>query len=197
MKEDRMAVEKLARIAEDSDWAAFEVMTDGRLLLHDRAQTILPEEEGLDDRPWLFEMRVGLHLDRPTQAIMSCGHFVRIRRDERWGPYHTYLQVLDPAFPNRCLYTAYGNPAIYGNPAMFWHPQILSSQSSIIPGTIFQGGPSYVAPGNWTTNNTTPYANVHSQLLQTILPGVQNAQLATKPNRGFWNSLLGTNTKTI
>lgn len=108
MTEDRISIEKLARIVEDTPWDAFEATPDGRLLVMDRAQTILPEEEDVDHRPWVFEMRVGLHLDRPTQAIMSCGHFIKLRRDNRWEQYRSFLGVLDPEHPNHCLYTAAG-----------------------------------------------------------------------------------------
>jgi hypothetical protein len=103
MSKDQITLDQLIRIAEDKTWEDFEAMQDGRLLLQDRAQTILSEEEEISPSLWVFEMRVGQHFERPMQAIMSCGHFIRMRSAESWGACQ--LGKLDPAKPNNCLYT--------------------------------------------------------------------------------------------
>ncbi len=79
MSKDRITVNQLIRIAEEKTWEDFEAMPDGRLLLQDHAQTLLQGEEPVSPLLWVFEMRVGLHFERPMQAIMSCGHFIRMR----------------------------------------------------------------------------------------------------------------------
>ena len=103
MSKDSITVHQLIRIAEDTPWEAFEAMSDGRLLLRDRAQTMLKDEEPVNPLLWVFEMRVGLHFERHMQAIMSCGHFIRMRNWD--GSYKNgSLSKLDPAKPDSCLY---------------------------------------------------------------------------------------------
>lgn len=49
-----------------------------------------------------FKMRVGLHLGRPTQAIIAQGCFVRMRAATEYADYE--LKVLDANNPDVCLY---------------------------------------------------------------------------------------------
>jgi hypothetical protein len=127
MSKDRISLNQLIRIAEDKTWEDFEAMPDGRLLLQDRAQTILPEEEEVNPLLWVFEMRVGKHFERPMQAIMSCGHFIRMRSADSWGV--AQLGKLDPAHPDNCLY-AKSTPLSWG-----WRPYI-QTQAMPYYGTV-------------------------------------------------------------
>jgi hypothetical protein len=102
MSNDRISISQLIRIAEGTAWEAFEAMPDGRLLLQDHAQTLLKGEEPVNQLLWVFEMRVGLHFERPVQAIMSCGHFIRMRSADNWTGYS--LKKLVPEQPDICLY---------------------------------------------------------------------------------------------
>jgi len=49
-----------------------------------------------------FKMRIGLHLQRPTQAIIADGHFVRMRAAPEYVDYE--LKVLDANNPDNCPY---------------------------------------------------------------------------------------------
>lgn len=49
-----------------------------------------------------FKMRIGLHMGRPTQAIMAIGSFVKLRAAPKYGQY--VLAKLDPQYPDDCLY---------------------------------------------------------------------------------------------
>jgi hypothetical protein len=102
MSNDRVSIGQLIRIAENTTWEAFEAMPDGRLLLQDHAQTLLKGEEPVNQLLWVFEMRVGLHFERAMQAIMSCGHFIRMRSADNWTGYS--LKKLVPEQPDSCLY---------------------------------------------------------------------------------------------
>lgn len=172
MVEDRVAVENLSRIAEDTPWEAFEAMPDGRLVLFDRAQTMLEDEEGVDRRGWVFDMRYGLHMNRAAQAIMSCGHFIRFRLRSDWENYA--LQKMDPSNPDASLYRTIGNPS--------WHPSGMTYQQfkdqcqqtlwAAQQAQLLQAQyPTYSGGGSggmWTTttynptittSNTTPYTS--------------------------------------
>lgn len=51
---------------------------------------------------YIFSMRVGLHLQRPTQAVMAAGQFIKMR--SAGNATGRKLKVLDPNMPNRALY---------------------------------------------------------------------------------------------
>jgi len=144
-------------------------MPDGRLLLQDRAQTILPEEEEVNPLLWVFEMRVGTHFERPMQAIMSCGHFIRMRSAEIWGS--ALLGKLDPARPDNCLYAH--APAL----VQVWRPYIPVPQY----GTVHP-------PAQQTLTITTLVGSQGSNLQQ----GLWNQQ----QQQGLWHNLLGIDTRT-
>lgn len=145
MKADRISLDTLSRMSEDVPWSAFEAMQDGVLLLKDQAQTVLPEEEELDTREWVFVMRVGVHLGRSTQAIMSCGHFIRLRKDDRWEGWP--LNVLDPSNPDGCIYYNYNTTVnIRG-----WCPQRSyegTTYATSLPVT-WPGATSMPSPPQW------------------------------------------------
>jgi hypothetical protein len=73
-------------------FADFEKATKGEMDLH----------TGLTFRRTRFKMRVGLHLNRPTQAIIAEGQFVRMRAAPEYADYE--LRVLDAQKPDSCLY---------------------------------------------------------------------------------------------
>jgi hypothetical protein len=176
MSKDRISLDQLIRIAEDKTWEDFEAMPDGRLLLHDHAQTILPEEEEVNPLLWVFEMRIGQHFERPMQAIMSCGHFIRMRSAESWGV--AKLGKLDPAQPSNCLY-AQLSPLSWG-----WRPYI-----------------PVVQPGGFGYGTLLPAA---SQLLGNQYQNAQNAQNVQNVQNvqntyqgGLWSQIYSTITGNI
>jgi hypothetical protein len=65
----------------------------------------------------LFCMRVGTMFDRPIQAIMAQGQFIRTRKAEWVG--NRPLHKLDPKNPNGSLYTFKSN---YGSVKTLWYP---------------------------------------------------------------------------
>jgi len=144
MSKDQITLKQLMRIADGTPWERFEAMTDGRLLLKDCAQTMLSEEEDVNPLLWVFEMRVGLHFERPMQAIMSCGHFIRMRSTVQW--MGCLLAKLDPENPSGCLYVT--------GTGYSWLPQIQRLQQAHLQN---QAQLVQLPPG-WTTNNMgTPY----------------------------------------
>jgi hypothetical protein len=166
MSKDKISLDQLIRISEDKTWEDFEAMPDGRLLLHDHAQTILHEEEEVSPLLWVFEMRIGQHFERPMQAIMSCGHFIRMRSaDIPWGA--AQLGKLDPAQPGNCLY-AQLTPLSWG-----WRPYI-----------------PVVQPGGFGYGTVLPPA---TQLLGSQSQNAQNAQNAqTTYQGGLWSQIYNT-----
>ncbi len=69
---------------------------------------------------YTFAMRVGLHLKRPTQAIMAAGQFVRMR--SAGNATGRDLKVLDPAMPGNCLYGGSSLNALADKNYGCWHP---------------------------------------------------------------------------
>jgi len=49
-----------------------------------------------------FKMRIGLHMKRPTQAVMALGQFVKLRRANEYGRFK--LKNLTPEAPDTCVY---------------------------------------------------------------------------------------------
>lgn len=76
----------------DIPFSKFEEETRGELRLR----------TGLGLRHTKFRMRVGLHLGRPTQAIIAEGVFVRMRAAPEYADFE--LKVLDANNPDVCLY---------------------------------------------------------------------------------------------
>jgi hypothetical protein len=107
-------IETLEELIKDYTWEDFEATEQGRILVVDRKWGSVP-----------YFMRVGLHLvNRPTQAIMSMGRFLRMR--ELGGIFGDLkLKKIDPANPNGCLYPKQGdNPNFHiFNPANVWDPR--------------------------------------------------------------------------
>jgi hypothetical protein len=95
----------------DWTWEAFETIPDGHLRL-----------AGNEVEPYCadFYMRVGLHLERPVQAIVSCGKFIRLRRDERWTMH--FLNKIDPTDPYSSLYIDFDNPPPLSTIKTVWKP---------------------------------------------------------------------------
>lgn len=60
---------------------------------------------------YTFRMRVGLHLQRPVQAIIGASQFIKIRSAGNCEGMR--LKVLDPDDPSVCLYSGYWHP--YGS----------------------------------------------------------------------------------
>jgi hypothetical protein len=145
MSKDRISVNQLIRIAENTTWEAFEAMPDGRLLLQDHAQTLLKGEEPVNQLLWVFEMRVGLHFERPVQAIMSCGHFIRMRSADVWAGWP--LKKLDPEQPDSCLYPTTSTTQFSAQRG--WQPNYSGLQGQISGATVWVG-PSrqYPAPSS-------------------------------------------------
>jgi hypothetical protein len=167
MSKDRITINQLIRIAEERTWEDFEAMPDGRLILQDHAQTLLQSEEPVSPLLWIFEMRIGLHFERPMQAIMSCGHFIRMRSaDISWGVES--LRKLDPARPNDCLYTQMG-PLNVGPLNWGWRPY-MSQATSNTPSTVFVG-----VPLQTTCGGAGPYATQNTTYQRAALQAAQQA----------------------
>lgn len=71
----------------------------------------------------LFQMRLGLHLKRPIQAIMACNQFIRMRRITNIGlsEHEVVSQIkqdLDATNPDNCWFPY--QRAL--NPSRSWHP---------------------------------------------------------------------------
>jgi hypothetical protein len=141
MSNDRVSIGQLIRIAENTTWEAFEAMPDGRLLLQDHAQTLLKGEEPVNQLLWVFEMRVGLHFERAMQAIMSCGHFIRMRSADNWTGYS--LKKLVPEQPDSCLYRTTQLTTQRG-----WRPNYsgLQDLGQISGATVWVGPTQYPSP---------------------------------------------------
>lgn len=92
------------------DWLGFESKDDGEIEIDDQ----------------LYWMRVGLHFQRPMQAIMTWGKFVKMRAAPVWDGWP--LLILNPnRGPDNCFYhiSSYGlisdglSPSIHRT----WKPQ--------------------------------------------------------------------------
>ncbi len=151
MNKDIITVNQLIRIAEEKTWEDFEAMPDGRLVLQDHAQTLLRGEEPISPLLWVFEMRVGLHFERPMQAIMSCGHFIRMRStNENWKSYP--LKKLDPARPVDCLY--HNSHPFMQDFQVTWRPAL--------PQDLPPGAGVGQLQGSWATHSSPTFGVVTS-----------------------------------
>jgi hypothetical protein len=189
MSKDRITINQLIRIAEERTWEDFEAMPDGRLILQDHAQTLLQSEEPVSPLLWIFEMRIGLHFERPMQAIMSCGHFIRMRSaDISWGVAN--LGKLDPARPDNCLYDQPGSFAQTGSFSRGWRPYMPQTasniQSSVLVGVPLQTTvvPSHTGwAGPYATQNTT-YQRAALQATQQAIKSATSWGLQTLQGHG-------------
>jgi hypothetical protein len=84
--------EELIEYLGDWGWAAFESTEDGHIRLDDNPKKY----------PYDFYMRVGLHMKRPMQVIVSYGKYIRMRSAEQWAAFP--LNDIDPANPETTLY---------------------------------------------------------------------------------------------
>ena len=89
---DSLVIPALERALGERSFANFESDAKGELLLN----------TGLTFKRTKFKMRIGLHLNRPTQAIIAEGHFIRMRAAPEYADYE--LKVLDANHPDNCLY---------------------------------------------------------------------------------------------
>ena len=105
-------------------FANFEETTKGEILLN----------TGLTFRRTKFKMRIGLHLNRPTQAIIAEGHFVRMRAAPEYADYE--LKVLDANNPDNCLYEQL-IAEVAGKSGGGWLPRIRKKFWSVWSGTIW------------------------------------------------------------
>jgi hypothetical protein len=97
MSEETLTVESatlpiLQKALGETTFSKFEENPKGELKIH----------TGLNFRATKFKMRVGLHLGRPTQAIIAEGQFVKMRAAPEYADYE--LRVLDANNPDACLY---------------------------------------------------------------------------------------------
>ena len=91
--------------AVDPTWEMFEAQKDGNLRIGG----------------YIFSMRVGLHLKRPTQAIMGAGQFIKMR--SAGNATGRTLKVLDPTMPDRCIYgRGMGLGELINPKDCCWHP---------------------------------------------------------------------------
>lgn len=84
-------------------WELFESVETGQILPGVCSIENCPHCSVSGQAPPMLRMRVGLHMGRPTQAIMAEGHFLRIRA-ARPEFAVAYLKKLDPQYPDTCLY---------------------------------------------------------------------------------------------
>ncbi|RPI87191.1 MAG: hypothetical protein EHM40_23140 [Chloroflexi bacterium] len=120
MSDDTLTVESilipvLEKGLGERTFADFEQASRGEIDLH----------TGLTFRRTKFKMRVGIHLGRPTQAILAEGQFVRMRSAPEYADYE--LKVLDAKNPDSCLYeqlvAEVGKPGLIRSswkPSEFW-----------------------------------------------------------------------------
>lgn len=73
----------------------------------------------------LYWMRVGLHLNRPMQAIMTMGKFLKMKPASKWENGSWRLKVLDPKRgPDNCMYEYYDHSTKDNNRLLStWKPQ--------------------------------------------------------------------------
>lgn len=102
MKSKIYTLEELEQIILRYTWSHFEKLDGGNI-----RPRLRPRRFHERMMPWpkgpRFCLRVGLHLGKPTQAIMCEGQFVRIRRYDHTCDLEA-LKVLDPTDPDKALY---------------------------------------------------------------------------------------------
>jgi len=161
-----MTVEELEEMINDLRWEHFESEMWGQIQIS----------------KIIFAMRVGLHMDRPTQAVMAEGQFVRMRSADYWKDF--MLTKLDPDRLYESLYFLRGgqsvnsamdtlwrpkelmptqagmgglNPGIYGGAAQMTAAQLLQIQQTLQlqSKTVSAMGPKRpVQSSSWTGKNT-------------------------------------------
>ena len=92
MKPIKPLEEELQEYLGDWGFPAFESTENGHIRLDDNPKRYVYD----------FYMRVGLHMKRPTQVIMSCGKYLKMRKAEKWASFP--LRDIDPGNPETTLY---------------------------------------------------------------------------------------------
>lgn len=131
-------IEALEKMIELYTWEDFEATEQGRILVVNRQWGSIP-----------YFMRVGLHLNRATQAIMACGQFLRMRPVTE-GDGWRKLKKLYPSNPNACLYRKerdYHDKKEF-NPSDIWDPR------PSMPTPQMPGQPNFLDKG-WISDLAT------------------------------------------
>lgn len=84
----REFVESVARYAMDHTFKIFEASPRGEIEFPGNGK---------------FFMRVGLHMNRATQAVMGAGKFIKMRDAAEWKDWD--LHTLNPQNPESCIYS--------------------------------------------------------------------------------------------
>ena len=161
MKPIKPLEEELQEYLGDWGFPAFESTENGHIRLDDNPKRYVYD----------FYMRVGLHMKRPTQVIMSCGKYLKMRKAEKWASFP--LRDIDPGNPETTLYEetdwssanlqlqAYqaqiyqgGNLGLVPAPTLpkpkrTWRPVMPSYGNSY--GTAVASGPLTIPNGGYTT----------------------------------------------
>lgn len=100
MKPVRSLDDDLSDIRDLCEWKKFEDTDLGNLTIIN-PERFWPES----DQPYSYDcyLRVGLHMGQPTEAVMSCGRFIKMRKYNGDTQFFT-LSKLDPRKPQDSLY---------------------------------------------------------------------------------------------
>lgn len=104
MRSIRSLADDIREISPKCNWEDFEPIPDGHKVIS--GDRLWPNS----DQPYTYDcyLRVGLHLNRPTQAIMACGQFIKMRKYDGSGLIDQGVNVgyfkLDPRCPQHGLY---------------------------------------------------------------------------------------------
>jgi hypothetical protein len=132
MKPIETLCDRLTKLAEYVPWETFEEIDNGHLVLVDPDHKIMMDGE-FDDCRYSFYLRVGLYMNRPVQAIISCGSFIRIRSGKKWEKFA--LHKIEPIHPETSLYprSKYYDSYVpqYAASMKDWDPQGTSQQSPL------------------------------------------------------------------
>lgn len=86
-----------------------------------------------------LSMRVGIFLGKPTQVIIACNKFVRIRPYPEDNKRHKLLP-LNPAFPDSAWYGRSGDAYLYAQKYGYWSPDL---QPTRRPSKLKEEKPAY------------------------------------------------------
>src|SRR5271170_6264375 len=159
----------LTGLIEGLDWEDFEKSSTGDVFVRK-----MPTKDMVR-----FSLRVGLHMGRPSKAILAMQQFVRITVAQEYEPYKQWLHKLDPNYQDGCTYTEQGvtDPGHshglgtlglnYQSNHKSWHPKYPVYQQ---PQTASQYGQyaGYNPPfyGPYTSTTSTP--GVAAQYIQAL-----------------------------
>jgi hypothetical protein len=159
---ERTFSEKLELLSQDLTWNQFEALPLAHIAVMDNDRHDSQAGEGCDPFHYDFYMRLGLYMGRPTQAIFSCGKFVRFRKPLL--DFSAYpLVKIDPHDPQGSLYrNPYSQYNNFGtnhtplSPCEHWNPMSVHNLHQPNP---LLGGPQYVYQNIYPITQT-PYTGI-------------------------------------